>query len=103
MSMPSSSSKKFVFKDEDNSIADSVIVTASDIINKQTKTPSSTYDTSAFSIAKHNNQWMLLEIPINSLTGETGEWKWVSDDGTKAGATNSFKVAVYKAGLMTGV
>lgn len=55
------------------------------------------FSTSAFSIVQLPNKgWCVVEIAIDPLTNNTGSWTVISEDGTKMGAQERFKISVAK-------
>lgn len=53
-----------------------------------------TFTSSAFSIVKDGNSWLVVEIPIDPVTKTTGTWIVHAEDGTKMGAQQRFKIVV---------
>lgn len=66
-------------------------------VNDTTENDVVNFSTSAFSIVQLPNKgWCVVEIAIDPLTNNTGNWTVISEDGTKMGAQERFKISVAK-------
>lgn len=57
-------------------------------------THSANFTTSAFSIVKDENKWVVVEVPLDPENQLTGEWIVHPEDGTKMGAQERMKICV---------
>lgn len=60
------------------------------------ESPTFNFTTAAFSIVKNGNSWVTVEIPLDPVTQQTGEWIIHSEDGSKMAAQERFKINVAK-------
>lgn len=71
--------EKFVLKDEKEEVNGNVEVK---------------FTTTAYSIVRLDNQWYVAEIEIDPSNKLTGQWKLISEDGSKNAAIERFKINV---------
>ena len=82
--MEQKTTKKFVLN-ENNTGNNTVTITNAQTVN---------FTTTAYSIANIDNSWVLVEIPIDPVTKQAGDWKLTREDGSKASIVERFKINV---------